>query len=396
MLPGMLISSEGAAMTLFLILFYVFFPVLVIYLCLKFEFLDKLGAVIICYIMGVTLGNIGILPESAANLQDSLSAAAVAIALPLLLFSMNVKAWLQLAGKAILSMLGATIIIVAVAGMGSFLIVDKVPEVWKLSGMAISVYTGGTPNMAAIKTALGVDPTTFIVVHTYDTLISLIYIIFTISIAQRLFNRFLPKFEIKNTANKSSYIETEDINSYQNIFKKEICIKLFGASVLSILILGTAVGISGFFPKEYSTSITILLITSFGIGASFVPKIRNIEKTFQLGMYIILIFCLVVGSMANLKDLININWALMFFVIFCIFGSLILHAIFCRIFKIDTDTFIITSVSAICSPPFVPVVAGALKNRQIILSGLTAGIIGYAIGNYLGITFAYVFKAILG
>jgi len=366
-------------MTLFLIMFYPFFPVLVIYLCMKFEFLDKLGAVIICYIVGITLGNIGILPESAANLQDSLSGAAVAIALPLLLFSMDVKAWLQLAGKAILSMLGATIIIVAVAGTGCFLILDKVPEVWKLSGLAIGVYTGGTPNMAAIKTALGVDSTTFIVVHTYDTLISLLYIIFT-----------------KNTANKSSALESEDINSYQNIFKKEICIKLFGASVLSILILGTAVGISGFFPKEYSTSITILLITSFGIGASFVPKIRNIEKTFQLGMYIILIFCLVVGSMANLKDLININWALMFFVVFCIFGSLILHALFCRIFKIDTDTFIITSVSAICSPPFVPVVAGALKNRRIILSGLTTGIIGYAIGNYLGITFAYVFKAILG
>ncbi|MBT8352160.1 MAG: DUF819 family protein [Deltaproteobacteria bacterium] len=383
-------------MTLFLILFYVFVPVLVIYLCMKIEFLDKLGAVIICYILGAILGNIGILPESAAKLQDSLSGATVAIALPLLLFSMDVRAWVKLAGKAILSMLGATIIIVAVAGVGCFLLLDKVPEVWKLSGLAIGVYTGGTPNMAAIKTALGVDPTTFIIIHTYDALISLLYILFAISIAQRLFNRFLLRFEITNSANKTANMETEQISSYQNIFKKEICIKLLFAVVLSILILGTAVIISGFFPKEYSTSITILLITSFGIGASFIPKIRNIKKTFQLGMYIILIFCLIVGSMANLKDLININWALMFFVVFCIFGSLILHALFCKICKIDTDTFIITSVSAICSPPFVPVVAGALKNRQIILSGLTTGIIGYAIGNYLGITFAYIYKAILG
>jgi uncharacterized membrane protein len=383
-------------MTLFLVLFYLFFPALVLYLCLRIELFDKLGAVIICYIVGAILGNIGILPESATKLQDSLSGATVAIALPLLLFSLDVKAWVQLAGKAILSMLGATIIIIAVAGLGCYLILDKVPEVWKLSGLAIGVYTGGTPNMAAIKTALGVDPTTFIVIHSYDVLISLLYIIFTISIAQRLFNRFLPRFEIQNSANKTANMVTEDTSSYQNIFKKEICIKLFAAMVLSIIILGAAVVISGIFPEEYSTSITILLITSFGIGASFVPKIRNIKKTFQLGMYIILIFCLIVGSMANLKDLININWALLFFVVFCIFGSLLLHALFCRIFKIDTDTFIITSVSAICSPPFVPVVAGALKNRQIILSGLTTGIIGYAIGNYLGITLAYVFKAILG
>jgi uncharacterized membrane protein len=74
----------------------------------------------------------------------------------------------------------------------------------------------------------------------------------------------------------------------------------------------------------------------------------------------------------------------------------LLHGLFCKIFKIDTDTYIITSVSAICSPPFVPVVAGALKNKEIILSGLTTGIIGYAIGNYLGVGLAYVFRAMLG
>ena len=100
--------------------------------------------------------------------------------------------------------------------------------------------------------------------------------------------------------------------------------------------------------------------------------------------------------MADLRDLININWSMMFFVSFCVFGSLLLHGIFCRIFKIDTDTYIITSVSAICSPPFVPVVASALKNKEIILSGLTTGIVGYAVGNYLGISLAYIFKAMLG
>lgn len=64
------------------------------------------------------------------------------------------------------------------------------------------------------------------------------------------------------------------------------------------------------------------------------------------------------------------------------------------IFRIDVDTVIITSVAAICSPPFVPMVAGALKNREIIVSGLTAGIIGYAVGNYLGVFCAYLFKSL--
>ena len=72
--------------------------------------------------------------------------------------------------------------------------------------------------------------------------------------------------------------------------------------------------------------------------------------------------------------------------------SYILHVIFSAIFKIDADTTIIVTAALIMSPPFVPVVAGVLKNREIIISGLTVGIIGYAIGNYLGVFIAYALE----
>ncbi|MFA5905104.1 MAG: DUF819 family protein [Desulfobacula sp.] len=380
-----------------LIAFYVFFPAVVILLCLKFPFLDKIGAVFVCYVAGAIIGNSGGLPENTAAIQDALSSASVAVALPLLLFSMDVKAWFKTAGKAILCMAGATVSIVAIAGFGSVMLAGHVEESWKLAGLAIGVYTGGTPNMAAIRTALDVNPTIYVIMHTYDTFISLIYIIFCITFAQNLFNRFLPRFkktEIKNSGLTGDDIE--DISSYRDMVRPEVIKKLIPAMLLSFLILGISLGLASLFPKAMSTTVTILSITTLGIGASFIKQVRQIRRTYSLGMYFILIFCLVVGSMANIHDLVHINKALLFYVSFCIFGSFLLHAFFCRIFKIDTDTFIITSISAICSPPFVPVVANAIKNKEIILSGLTTGIIGYAIGNYLGISFAYIFKAVTG
>lgn len=380
-----------------LIAFYVFFPAVVILLCLKFPFLDKIGAVFVCYVAGAIIGNSGGLPENTAAIQDALSSASVAVALPLLLFSMDVKAWFKTAGKAILCMAGATISIVAVAGFGSAMLAGHVEESWKLAGLAIGVYTGGTPNMAAIRTALDVNPTTYVIMHTYDTFISLIYIIFCITIAQNLFNRFLPRFNKTETQKPGiTGDDIEDISSYRDMVRSEVIKKLLPAMLLSFLILGISVGLASLFPKAMSTTVTILSITTLGIGASFIKKVRQIRRTYSLGMYFILIFCLVVGSMANIHDLVHINKALLFYVSFCIFGSFLLHAFFCRIFKIDTDTFIITSISAICSPPFVPVVANAIKNKEIILSGLTTGIIGYAVGNYLGISFAYIFKAVTG
>ena len=136
----------------------------------------------------------------------------------------------------------------------------------------------------------------------------------------------------------------------------------------------------------------ILFITSFGITLSFVPRIKNIKKTFQLGMYFILIFCLAASSTADISKLTNISISLFYYVGLAMFGSHILHVFIARIFKIDADTVIISGAALICSPPFVPVVAGAIKNREVILTGLMVGITGYAIGNYLGVLVAYILK----
>jgi uncharacterized membrane protein len=109
-------------------------------------------------------------------------------------------------------------------------------------------------------------------------------------------------------------------------------------------------------------------------------------------MYIILIFCVVVSSMADIRQLVNISFDLFWYVALAMFGSHILHAFLARIFKIDADTVIISGCALICSPPFVPVVAGALKNREVILTGLIVGIAGYAVGNYLGVIIAYTLR----
>lgn len=377
-----------------LVALYLLFPAFAIYLCYRFPVMNKIGVVIFCYAAGITLGNVGILPEQAPAYQKTITEAAVALALPLLFFSIDVKKWSKLAGKSLLCMLLATIAIIIVSYGAFFIIRGKVTGDWKLVGMAIGLYTGGTPNLAAIKAALGVDNDTYIIMHTYDTIISLIYILFCITFAQRIFNRVLPKFDWSRYGKEDrvGISEKEDIHAYGGMFRPRVFLKLLGALLLSGLIVAVSDQAGGLFPWEHQTAVVILAITTLGIGCSFIPKIRGIEKTFQLGMYIIYVFCFVVGSMTNVSTLVNINWPLMLFVIVCIGGSMVLHMVLCRFFRIDTDTFIITSVSAICSPPFVPPVAEGLKNPMVLLSGVITGIIGYAIGNYLGISLAYLLR----
>ena len=380
-----------------LLAFYILFPALVIYLCYRFSFFNKIGAVLLCYIAGITIGNSGILPVEVYGYQETAADVSVVLALPLLLFSLDIKRWSRLAGKTLLSMLLATVSIIIISVFGYLYVNDILVDAWKISGMLIGVYTGGTPNLAAIKSALDIDSTTFIIVHTYDTIISILYILFILTIAQKVFLLFLKPFVYRNgltTDEHKEKLETEDISTYSEMLKLPVLKKLVLSFMTSCLIVGIAVFLSTIVPESFETTMAILTVTTLGIVGSFIAPLRKIDKSFQLGMYLIYIFCIVVGSMANASLLMNINYTIMYYLFFAVFGSMILHAFFCRLFNVDADTFIVTSTSAICSPPFVPLVADAIKNREVLISGLTTGIIGYAIGNYLGISMAYIFKSI--
>ena len=124
-----------------------------------------------------------------------------------------------------------------------------------------------------------------------------------------------------------------------------------------------------------------------------IKSINKIEKSFPLGMYLIIVFSLVVASMGDLSSMFQIDFLHLFlFVALAIFGSMIIHLFLSWIFKVDSDTTIITITALTYSPPFVPVVASALKNKEVIISGLTVGILGYAFGNYIGVAIAYFLK----
>jgi uncharacterized membrane protein len=72
------------------------------------------------------------------------------------------------------------------------------------------------------------------------------------------------------------------------------------------------------------------------------------------------------------------------FQIVVVFGSYLLTILGAKLFKVDGDTAVITSNTLINSPIFVPMIAASMKNKDIIVVGITIGLVGYAVGNYLG------------
>ncbi|HCX99545.1 MAG TPA: hypothetical protein DG754_05330 [Bacteroidales bacterium] len=374
-----------------LIVFYVFSPLLILHLCHRFKFINKLGAVFIAYLLGLIIGNIGILPEGSAKVQDLVTMITIPLAIPLLLFSANIKEWSKLAKSTFLSLFIGILSVTIIVTIGFFLFRGKgMPEAWKISGMLVGVYTGGTPNLAALKIMLNIDADTYVLTHTYDMAISVAYLAFLMTIGQKVIRIFLKPFPVKKTDDVEKDFDGKD--PYQGMLTRKKFIPILWAALVSVIIFAVAGGLSLLVSENQQMVVVILAITTLSIVASMIPKINRIDKTFEAGMYLILIFSLVVASMADISRFAGLTPGLFGYITFAVFGSLVLHVLLSKVFKIDADTTMITSTALVCSPPFVPVIAAAIGNKKVIVSGLTVGIIGYAVGNYLGYIIAEALK----
>ena len=416
-----------------LVAFYVGLPILLIYLTQISKFFGKIGAVVLAYIIGLVVGNVGLFPRPTeafrvilagktnlptdqiqelvaqgrvaesdlianhfASIQDVIMTLVIPLAIPLLLFSLDIKRWIKLARQALLSLVLAMISLLVVVFAGYFLFKGEIAEAWKITGMLVGIYTGGTPNLAAISTALDVSPNIFILTHTYDMMLGAVCLTFLMTVAQRVFNLFLPTFRSthKPLVNLPN-VESEDMDDFSGMLTRKGIVQLARAFGLSVFIFALSGGLSLLVPKSAQMVTVILAITTLGLAFSTLKTVNRIQKTFQLGMYFIIVFSLVVASMGDLSSMFQIDFLHLFlFVALAVFGSMIIHVILSWIFKVDSDTTIITITALTYSPPFVPVVAGALKNKDILISGLTVGILGYAFGNYIGVAIAFLLKAL--
>ena len=211
----------------------------------------------------------------------------------------------------------------------------------------------------------------------------------------RIFRAILPPFKHHGDTEVTDemIVEAENFEDFSGMFRKGRIIPLLKALGLALMIFIISFGISLLLPNVSQMVVVILSITTLGILGSLINWINKIEKTFQLGMYFILVFSFTVASMANLSVVFSIGFLGLFaYISYAYFGTLILHIILSKIFKVNADDFLITTTAFVFSPPFVPIVAGALKNKDVIITGITVGIIGYVIGNYLGVGLAYFLK----
>lgn len=377
------------------LLFFLATPALVLWICRRVTILGKIGPIMVLYALGMVVGNLFTLPAEMLMLQELLPNIMVPLAIPMMLFGCSFsRSELALQIKVCVS--GFLSVVVAVVG-GYLLFGCKVPEGAEVGGIISGMYTGGTINAAALQTIFKIDSFTFTLVNSYDIVISFLYFVFLFSCGIRLFRRMFGE-----KTNRAEGAEMTDIavadekkNPYSDLFTRSGLRELGAILGVTIGVVAVSGGVAFLMPEGWFMVVFILMLTTLGVILSFVKRIRAMERSYDIGMYLIYIFSLAIASMADFSKLdLAQGVNLVLYMLFAVFVSLFIHAILCRLLKVDADSMTITSVAFINSPPFVPMVAAVMQNRKALITGLGAGIVGYALGNHLGVIVAQLLSAL--
>ncbi|MBQ7382903.1 MAG: DUF819 family protein [Paludibacteraceae bacterium] len=378
---------------------YVLIPVVIIELFKRFNWMKKIGTVVAAYAIGIIFALTGFVHFEAgteaavtfSKLQSTLMSVTVPLAIPLMLFNCDFRLWTKALPKTIWSLVGgiAAVLIAVVSGYFIFR-TPEIPEFNKVAAMMTGIYTGGTMNFNALGASLGVDKTLMAIVLAFEMVLTTPYIFFIIGGGYKVFRKILPYNDVTRRGRTDEEVASKDVENYGGMFAKENVGGMFAGLGLSVLFLAIGAGLALLITGTLNELVVILTITTLSIIASFFKKVRELPKTFELGMFFILIFSVIVASLFDIHSVNGGSLMIGLFVAWIMIIAAGLHLLFCRIAHVSGDLFCVSQIALLCSPPFVPPVVGAMQNKKVLISGIVIGLVGYAIGTYLGVLIAFI------
>ncbi|MBD3236534.1 MAG: DUF819 family protein [Candidatus Eisenbacteria bacterium] len=344
-----------------------------------FEFVPPL---LFIYTLPVVFSNTGLIPQE-GGLYDGLKTHALPVFITLMLLEVDFVAVVRVIGRGILVMLMGTIGVVIGGPLALLLVRGWLgEEAWKGFGSLAGSWIGGTGNMAAISEAIGTPGAEFGLAVIADNLVYLIWL--PILLGSRAWAKRFERFtraEAGRVERMEAAIQRMRQKSKEVEMRHLIYLVFIGLAAAWI-----AAEVAPLLPEIQPVISTgtwrILLVTTLGILLSLTPA-RRIPGSHPLAMAIVYIFVASMGAQAKLSGFAQAP-AFLAGAYLWIF----IHGAFClagaRLFRVDVHTAAIASAANIGGAASAPIVAAAHRETLIPIAVLMA-IVGYAVGNYLGL-----------
>ncbi|MCT1905428.1 DUF819 domain-containing protein [Oceanobacillus sojae] len=362
----------------------------------RFKGFKLLGPALIVIIISVILANLKIVPFE-ADVYGVVAEYAIPLSISMMLLSVDIKEMLKLSKKPLAAMGIAAVSVGLVTLVAGIVFAPLIDEGWKIAGMFIGTYTGGSSNLTAIGYGLDAAPTTFAAANAADYVIGVptLIIMFAFPTIAARSNWFKKIWPYSLSTNQLEGGEEQQDDAF--LEKKQWSIQDIAWSfAIAFAITGLATFLSGYAPESFQSAARILLITTFAIIAAQFKPIKKIKGNMDLGLFMALFFLTTIGYMVNIKEFVGATLAIALFCFVVVLGSLIVHALICRLFKIEYQYVLISIIASIADGSTSALVAASAKWKALVSLAVILGVVGMVLGNYIGIGTAYLIKFIIG
>ena len=250
-------------------------------------------------------------------------------------------------------------------------------------GALAGSWMGGTANMVAVGSALGVREDAFayaLVVDSVNYTLWVMLLLFLVPFA-KFFNRFTKSEENLAYLSKVGCACSMGAKRYWLL----IALALF-VSLLSQLL-------AQYFIILNTTTSMVLFATLFGVAASFTP-LRKINGSSEVATTMLYILIALIGSRAVIENFSGLG-----IYVLAGFFILLLHAIImilgAKIFKLDLFSISVASLSNIGGVASAPILA-ATYDKKLVSVGVLMAIMGYLIGTFGGLFVGEILLRMVG
>lgn len=360
----------------------------------KFKVFKLIGPALFVIITGILLVNLRIVPGY-TDIYGVISNYCIPFSVSLYLLNVDLKQIMKMSRQPLISIASAVFCVSIVAVVFGSIFGNMVEEGWKVAGMFVGTYTGGSGNLTAIASGLDASASTIAAANAADYVVGMPALLLMFAAPALLkkwkwFQKFWPysfsEEELEGDGTGKGLMEAEVWSI------KEIAILL----AISVSIVGISTKLSAYVSPDFASAVRILLISTISIAIAQIPAVRELKGASNLGLFFGMMFLTVVGFSVDIRGFMGAAASITLFCLCVIVFSFLLHVFVTRLFKIRYEYVLLGIIGAIADGSTAALVASGAKWKSLISVGLLMGVIGGICGNYVGIGVAYLVRAILG
>ncbi len=386
---------------------------LAFWLDLRFGWARTVGATMLVILFGAVLSNLGLVPFT-SPVYDAMTGPVTSLAIVWLLFAVDVRD-LKDAGPSMLAAFAISILATAAGAVAAaFLFAGGFDgATWKLAGVMTGTYAGGSLNFIAVGRELDFPPALFAAATASDAVMTAVWFGATLMIPLWLRRWFpAPKHDHHHTARErrtdpgppttipdqgpgeapaarraAGEASGSDPHAHHPFFS-EAPLRVLDITVLGALgfaLVWLAETVAAAVPSVPS----ILWLTTFALALGHTPWVRSLDGAMHLGSLGLHFFLAIIGIASRVSEILRVGPEVFWFTALVVAVHGVLTYGGARLARLDLETTSVASQAAIGGPSSALALAVGRDWRALVLPGVVVGLLGYAVGNYLGLGVAY-------